>query len=71
MERSAGKNVRVVARIQKSAISKRTPMLDVPGCEERLSEAKAIPVVSALNTMARVKLELRSSRVPLCHATIK
>ena len=39
-------------------------MLDVPGWREAAREPKAVPVVSAENTIARAVAELRKSRRP-------
>jgi hypothetical protein len=65
---SAGVTSRVVSTIHPNAIRSSTPMLEVPGCDENTNVAKEVPVVSALKTMPRLKLDARKMGVPDAHA---
>lgn len=65
---SAGVTSNVVTTIHPNAISSSTPMLEVPGCDENMSVAKEVPVVSALKMMPRLKLDARRMGVPDDHA---
>src|SRR5882762_8859567 len=50
--RSGGKNKKLATSVSHRLITRRSPMLVVPGCRNNAREPKAVPVVSAENRTA-------------------
>ena len=60
----AGTKISVVVTVQPRLISRRTPMLAVPGWRDKASDPNAVLVVRAENTIARAVAEPRKRVTP-------
>ncbi len=61
---NAGTKTRLATSVQPRLINSSAPIDAVPGCSERASEPKAVPVVSAENATARAVAEASICRRP-------